>query len=173
MLPEALDMMGRAMRAGHAFPTALKMAGEEMPDALGVEFRTVFDEVNFGVSMPDALMGMASRVPSTDLRYFVIAVLIQRETGGNLTDLLSSISAIIRDRLKLLGQVKVMSAEGRMSAWVLGALPFLVGGFSTLVNPDALTPLFTDPAGRKMLVASLVLMVVGMLAIRRITIIRV
>ena len=173
LLPDALDMMGRAMRAGHAFPTALKMVGEEIPDPLGAEFRIVFDEVNFGVSMPDALMNLALRVPSTDLRYFVIAVLIQRETGGNLTDLLASISAIIRDRLKLLGQVKVMSAEGRMSAWVLGLMPFAVGGLVSVVNPGSLEVLFTDPGGRKMLGVSAALMLIGMLAIRKITTIRI
>jgi tight adherence protein B len=173
MLPDALDMMSRAMRAGHAFPTALKMVGDELPDPLGGEFRGVFDEVNFGVSMPDALMNLATRVPSTDLRYFVIAVLIQRETGGNLTDLLTSISAIIRDRLKLLGQVRVMSAEGRMSAWVLGSLPFLVAGALAIFTPEALTPLFTDPMGQKMLYGALALMAIGMVAIRRITKVRV
>jgi tight adherence protein B len=173
MLPDALDMMSRAMRAGHAFPTALKMVGDELPDPLGGEFRAVFDEVNFGVSMPDALSNLAARVPSTDLRYFVIAVLIQRETGGNLTDLLGSISAIIRDRLKLLGQVKVMSAEGRMSAWVLGSLPFLVGGAISIFVPESLTPLFTDPLGRMMLYGSAGLMVVGIFAIRNITQVRV
>jgi tight adherence protein B len=169
MLPDALDMMSRAMRAGHAFPTALKMVGDEMADPLGGEFRSVFDEVNFGVSMPDALMNLATRVPSTDLRYFVIAVLIQRETGGNLTDLLSSISAIIRDRLKLLGQVKVMSAEGRMSAWVLGSLPFLVGAGVAIFVPGSLNPLFTDPVGRMMLYGSGGMMVIGIFLIRRIT----
>jgi tight adherence protein B len=173
LMPDALDMMGRAMRAGHAFPTALKMVGEEIPDPLGAEFRIVFDEVNFGVSMPDALMNLATRVPSTDLGYFVIAVLIQRETGGNLTDLLSSISAIIRDRLKLLGQVKVMSAEGRMSAWVLGLMPFAVGGLVSVVNPGSLQILFTDPGGRKMLGVAATLMVIGFVAIRRITTIRI
>jgi tight adherence protein B len=173
LLPDALDMMGRAMRAGHAFPTALKMVGEEIPDPLGAEFRIVFDEVNFGVSMPDALMNLATRVPSTDLGYFVIAVLIQRETGGNLTDLLSSISVIIRDRLKLLGQVKVMSAEGRMSAWVLGLMPFAVGGLVSMVNPGSLQILFTDPGGRKMLGVAATLMVIGFFAIRRITTIRI
>jgi tight adherence protein B len=173
MLPDALDMMSRAMRAGHAFPTALKMVGDELPDPLGGEFRAVFDEVNFGVSMPDALSNLATRVPSTDLRYFVIAVLIQRETGGNLTDLLTSISAIIRDRLKLLGQVKVMSAEGRMSAWVLGSLPFLVGGAIAVFAPESLMPLFTDPMGRMMLYVSGGLMVVGFFAIRNITQVRV
>jgi tight adherence protein B len=173
MLPDALDMMSRAMRAGHAFPTALKMVGDELADPLGGEFRSVFDEVNFGVSMPDALMNLATRVPSTDLRYFVIAVLIQRETGGNLTDLLTSISTIIRDRLKLLGQVRVMSAEGRMSAWVLGALPFVVGGAISLFNPESLTPLFTDSIGRTMLYVSGGLMVAGIFAIRSITQVRV
>jgi len=173
LLPDALDMMSRAMRAGHAFPTALKMVGEEIPDPLGGEFRSVFDEVNFGVSMPDALMNLALRVPSTDLRYFVIAVLIQRETGGNLTDLLNSISAIIRDRLKLLGQVKVMSAEGRMSAWVLGLMPFAVGGLVSVVNPGTMEVLFTDPGGRKMLGMAGGLMVIGMFMIRRITTIRI
>lgn len=173
LMPDALDMMSRAMRAGHAFPSTLKMVGEEIPDPLGGEFRAVFDEVNFGVSMPDALMNLAQRVPSTDLRYFVIAVLIQRETGGNLTDLLGSISAIIRDRLKLLGQVRVMSAEGRMSAWVLGLLPFGVGGAVALTNPGFLDALFTDPAGRKMVTIAGIMMVVAVLLIRRITHIRV
>ncbi|MRW92583.1 pilus assembly protein TadB [Duganella sp. FT80W] len=173
LLPDALDMMGRAMRAGHAFPTALKMVGEEIPDPLGAEFRIVFDEVNFGVSMPDALTNLATRVPSTDLGYFVIAVLIQRETGGNLTDLLASISAIIRDRLKLLGQVKVMSAEGRMSAWVLGLMPFAVGGLVSVINPGSLDVLFSDSGGRKMLSVAATLMVIGFIAIKRITTIRI
>jgi tight adherence protein B len=125
------------------------MVGEEIPDPLGAEFRIVFDEVNFGVSMPDALMNLALRVPSTDLRYFVIAVLIQRETGGNLTDLLASISAIIRDRLKLLGQVKVMSAEGRMSAWVLGLMPFAVGGWCRWSIPARWKCCSPIPAGAR------------------------
>jgi tight adherence protein B len=149
------------------------MVSEEMHDIVGAEFRVVFDEVNFGVAMPDALMNLANRVPSTDLRYFVIAVLIQRETGGNLTDLLTSISAIIRDRLKLLGQVRVMSAEGRMSAWVLGLLPFGVGALAMLANPGSMDTLFTDPIGQKMLYGALLLMAIGTLLIRRITHIRV
>jgi len=173
LLPDALDMMGRAMRAGHAFPTTLKMIADEMPQPLAGEFRTVFDEVNFGVAMPDALMNLAQRVPSTDLRYFVVAVLIQRETGGNLTELLTSISAIIRDRMKLLGQVKVMSAEGKMSAWVLGLLPFGAAAMMYVTNPEFLAPLYTDPAGRKMLSMAGTLMLVGFFVIRKITHIRV
>lgn len=172
-LPDALDLMSRALRAGHAFPTALKMVGDEMKNPIAGEFATVFDEVNFGVAMPDALMSMANRVPSTDLRYFVVAVLIQRETGGNLSELLGSISTIIRDRIKLLGQVRVLSAEGRMSAWVLGLLPFGAGALIQLSSPDFLAVLFTDPGGRKMVGVSLGMMVFGIFVMRRIVKIRV
>ncbi|MDN2717981.1 MULTISPECIES: type II secretion system F family protein [unclassified Janthinobacterium] len=172
-LPDALDLMSRAMRAGHAFPTALKMVGEEMTGPLADEFRAVFDEVSFGVAMADALGNLAARVPSTDLRYFVIAVLIQRETGGNLTELLSSISAIIRDRLKLLGQVRVLSAEGRMSAWVLGLLPFGAALMMHLMNPQFIAVLYTDGGGRKMVGVSLGLLMLGVICIRRIINIRV
>ena len=172
-LPETLDMMSRAMRAGHAFPTALKMVGEEMTGPLAEEFRAVFDEVNFGVAMSDALSGLAARVPSTDLRYFVIAVLIQRETGGNLAELLDSISRIIRERIKLLGQVRVLSAEGRLSAWILSLLPFGAAAMIHLTNPQFLEMLFVDPGGRKMLVGALLLMVCGVFVMRNIIRIRV
>jgi tight adherence protein B len=172
-LPDALDLMGRALRAGHAFPTALKMVGDEMKDPIGGEFATVFDEVNFGVSMGDALMSMADRVDSTDLRYFVVAVLIQRETGGNLSELLDNISKIIRERLKLLGQIRVLSAEGKMSAWVLGLLPFGAAGMIQLTNPKFLAVLYTDPAGQKMVGFALFMMAVGFFVMRRIIRIRV
>ncbi len=172
-LPDALDLIGRALRAGHAFPTALKMVGDEMNDPIAAEFCVAFDEVNFGIAMPEALMNLATRVPSTDLRYFVIAVLIQRETGGNLSELLATISAIIRDRLKLMGQVKVLSAEGRMSAWVLGLLPFGAALMIQLTNPKFLEVLYTDPGGRKMLAVVGVMMVLGVLAMRKIINIRV
>lgn len=172
-LPDALDLMSRALRAGHAFPTALKMVGDEMKDPLASEFATAFDEVNFGVSMPDALMNLANRVPSTDLRYFVIAVLIQRDTGGNLSELLDSIGKIIRDRLKLLGQVRVLSAEGKMSAWVLSLLPFGAGALIQLTNPKFLAVLFTDTAGQKMIAAALFMMVLGVFVMRSIIRIRV
>ncbi|MDC8758023.1 type II secretion system F family protein [Janthinobacterium fluminis] len=172
-LPEALDLMGRAMRAGHAFPTALKMAGDELPEPLAGEFRGVFDEVNFGVALADALLNLAARVPSTDLRYFVVAVLIQRETGGNLAELLTSISGIVRDRLKLLGQIRVLSAEGRMSAWVLSLLPFGAALLMQLSNPDFLGLLYTDPGGRKMLGVAALMMLIGIATIRAVTRIRV
>lgn len=172
-LPDALDLMSRALRAGHAFPNALKMVGDEMKAPIAGEFATVFDEVNFGVSMPDALMNMANRVPSTDVRYFVVAVLIQRETGGNLSELLGSISTIIRDRIKLLGQIRVLSAEGKMSAWVLSLLPFGAAAVIQLTNPQFLAVLFSDPAGQKMVGFALGMMVFGFFVMRRIVKIRV
>jgi tight adherence protein B len=171
-LPEALDMMSRAMRAGHAFPTALKLVADEVSAPLGEEFKAAFDEVNFGVAMADALANLAQRVPSMDLQYFVVAVLIQRESGGNLTELLSSIANIIRDRHKLAGQVRVLSAEGRISAWVLCLLPFGAGGMMYLANPETMGVLWTDPGGRKMLYTALGMMLFGVLAIRKIVRIR-
>jgi tight adherence protein B len=172
-LPDALDLIGRALRAGHAFPTAMKMVGDEMNAPIADEFKATFDEVNFGISMNDALMNLATRVPSTDLRYFVIAVMIQRETGGNLAELLDNISKIVRERMKLLGQIRVLSAEGRMSAWVLGLLPFAAALMIQLSNPGFLAVLYTDPVGRKMVAGALTMMFLGVLAMRKIIRIRV
>jgi len=171
-LPEALDMMSRAMRAGHAFPTALKLVADEVAAPLGEEFKIAFDEVNFGVSMNDALNNLAQRVPSMDLQYFVVAVLIQRESGGNLTELLTSIAGIVRDRHKLAGQVRVLSAEGRISAWVLGLLPFAAGSFMYMLNPETMGVLVHDPVGRQISMAALAMMAFGVLAIRKIVRIR-
>jgi tight adherence protein B len=171
-LPDALDMMGRAMRAGHAFPTALKLAADEMDAPLGEEFKAAFDEVNFGVSMADALGNLAQRVPSMDLQYFVVAVMIQRESGGNLTELLASISNIVRDRQKLVGQVRVLSAEGRISALVLCLLPFGAGIMMYMANPATMGVLVTDPTGRKLLYSALGSMAFGVVAIRKIIRIR-
>lgn len=172
-LPDALDLMGRALRAGHAFPTALKMVGEEMNAPVAEEFKIAFDEVNFGISMQDALVSLAARVPVTDLKFFVIAVVIQRETGGNLSELLANISGIMRDRIKLFAQIRVLSAEGKMSAWVLSLLPFAAAAMIQITNPDFLAVLYTTPTGRQMIAGSLGLMVLGILAMRRIINIRV
>jgi tight adherence protein B len=167
-LPEAADMIGRSLRAGHSFSTALGMVGDEMPEPIGSEFRTTFDQINFGVSLNDALGGLASRVPISDLRYFVIAVLIQRESGGNLAEILGNISQIIRARLALLGKVRVLSSEGRLSAWVLGCLPFVVAFLISMLNPGFLRVLYTDPAGIKMISGALVLMMLGVFWMRKI-----
>jgi tight adherence protein B len=167
-LPEAADMIGRSLRAGHSFSTALGMVGDEMPEPIGSEFRTTFDQINFGVSLNDALGGLASRIPISDLRYFVIAILIQRESGGNLAEILGNISQIIRSRLALLGKVKVLSSEGRLSAWVLGCLPFVVAFLISILNPDFLRVLYTDPTGIKLICGAFVMMVLGVMWMRKI-----
>jgi tight adherence protein B len=172
-LPDALDLISRALKAGHAFPSGLKMISEEAKDPIAGEFRIVHDEVNFGVAVPTALMNLANRVPSTDMRYFIIAVLIQRETGGNLTELLGNISTLIRERLKLLGKIRVLSAEGRMSALILCALPFVLAGVINIIHPKFMAVLWTDPMGLKMIYAALVMMVLGALWMRKIIRIRV
>lgn len=171
--PEALDMMGRAMRAGHAFPTAVKMCGEEMAEPMGRDFRILSDEMNYGVPAAEALQNLALRVPLPDVSYFVVAVMIQRESGGNLAELLDSISAILRARLKLLGEVRTLSAEGRLSAIILTALPFGVALLVNLVNPDFMKVLWTDPAGLKVVGGALFMMVLGVLWMRSIIRIRV
>jgi tight adherence protein B len=172
-LPDALDLISRALKAGHAFPSGLQMVGEEAQDPIAGEFRIVHDEINFGVAVPTALANLANRVPSPDMRQFVIAVLIQRETGGNLTELLSNISALIRGRLKLFMKIRVLSAEGRLSAWILCLLPFFLAGVINLINPRFMAVIWTDPMGLKMIYAALVMMVLGALWMRKIIRIRV
>lgn len=172
-LPDALDLMARAMLAGHAFPSALKMVGDEMPEPISGEFRIAFDEVNYGISVHDALTNLIERVNSTDMSYFVISVLLQRETGGNLAELLGNLSKLIRERLKLLGAVRVLSAEGRLSAQILTALPFVVAMVINLVNPEFMKVLWTDPTGLQFVGGALLLMLVGYYWMRRIIKIRV
>ncbi len=172
-LPDAIDLMGRAMRAGHAFPNALKMVGDEMSGPIAVEFRTLFDEINYGVKLEDALLNLLERVPSTDLQYFVVALLIQRETGGNLAELLDNISVIVRSRIKLMGEIRTLSAEGKLSAWILSMLPFVTAIFINIVNPKFMDVLWSDPVGLKMVYAALGMMVLGVLWMRKIIKIRV
>lgn len=173
LFPEALDMMGRAMRAGHAFPTAVKMCGDEIAEPMGRDFRLLSDEMNYGVPIAEALQNLAQRVPLPDVSYFVVAVLIQRESGGNLAELLDSISQILRARLKLLGEVRTLSAEGRLSAIILTCLPFAVALVVNLVNPKFMSVLWTDPVGLKVVGGAMLLMVFGMLWMRKIIRIRV
>lgn len=172
-LPEAVELMSRALKAGHAFTSALQMVGTEGAEPIATEFRTTFDEINYGISMQDALMNLATRIPSTDLRYFVIAVMIQRESGGNLAELLDNISRLIRDRLKLLGAIRVLSAEGKLSAWIISLLPFALALVINLVNPGFMSILWKDPMGIKMVGGALGLMFIGIFAITRIIKIRV
>lgn len=167
-LPEVADLIARSLRAGHAFPSTVQMVADEMPEPIAGEFRIVADEVNFGIAMGEALQRLAARIPLTDLRYLVVAVLIQRESGGNLADLMTSISFLIRERLKLLGQISTLSAEGRLSAWILFMLPIgicLVLGFT---SPGYFNALLEDPEGKTLIMVAAGMMVMGALWMRKI-----
>lgn len=172
-LPEAADFLARALRAGHSFVNVMQMVGEELPDPIAAEFRFAYEEINYGVPMGEALHNLALRVPLTDLRYLVIAVLIQRESGGNLAEILGNISRMIRARLKLMGQVRVLSAEGRMSAWVLGVLPLAVGLLLSVVNPRYISILWTDPIGVRLLWYAALACIIGVIWMRSVIRIRV
>ncbi|MFP3889707.1 type II secretion system F family protein [uncultured Ralstonia sp.] len=172
-LPDAVDMIARALRAGHSFASALGMVGQEIKEPMGPEFRITFEEINYGVAVDEALTNLAMRVPVNDLRYFVIAVLIQRESGGNLAEILDTIGMLVRERLKLYDKIRVLSAEGRLSAWILGLLPFCTAGLILVVNPDFMKVLWTDEMGLKMIGAALINMVLGVLWMRKIIRIRV
>ncbi len=172
-LPDALDLMSRAMRAGHAFPSAVAMVGTDGPQPIAREFAIASDEVNYGILMQDALRNLSLRVPITDLRFFTIAVAIQRETGGNLTEILDKLAALIRARFRLLGTVKVLAAEGKWSGWILSLLPFLLVGLINLINPKFMAILWTDPAGLITTYIGFTLVVVGIIWMWRIIKIRV
>jgi tight adherence protein B len=172
-LPEMADFLARGLRAGHSFANVMQMAGDEVADPLGGEFRATYEEVNFGVTMQDALHNLAARVPLTDLRYLVIAVLIQRESGGNLAELLDNVSRMTRARLQLLAQVRVMSAEGRMSAWVLTLMPLGLMAAMQVTNPKYSSVLWQDPNGQRMLWYGACAMVVGMVWMRQVIRVRV
>ncbi len=172
-LPDALDLMARALRAGHAFPVALQMVGSEAMDPIASEFQVAFDEINYGVTVTDALTNLALRVPSMDLRYFVVSVLLQSETGGNLAELLASLAQLVRERFKLLGRVRVLSAEGRLSAYILVGLPFVTAAAIYMVNPGFLSVLWTDPLGLRLVGGALAMMLVGIFVMWRVVQIRV
>lgn len=172
-LPEALELITRALRAGHSLPLGIQLLCEEMPDPIAGEFRQVHEQVSFGISLQQALNGLCVRVPLTDMRYFVVSVLIQRQSGGNLTEVLSSLSKLIRERLKLHARIRVLSSEGRMSAWTLAVLPFALGGLLYWANPEFMSPLWTDPIGINIMQTLLTMMVFGIFVLTRLVKIRV
>lgn len=172
-LADAVELVARALRAGHGLPHALRMLANEGPQPLAEEFSVACDQIGFGVPVDEALRALADRIASDDLRCFVIAVVLQRETGGNLGETLDKISALIRQRQRLRQMVRALSAEGRMSAWILGLLPFGLAGAIGIINPALLSVLWTDPAGRAMSAASLSMMIAGLLAMRRIVRVRI
>jgi tight adherence protein B len=167
-LPEVADLIGRSLRAGHAFSATIQMVASEMADPIASEFRLLSDEINYGVPFTQALQNLAKRVPLTDLRYLVIAVLIQRETGGNLAELMSNLSSLMRQRIKLSREVKTLSAEGRISAWILTLLPIMVLIFLSVFNPAYVMQFTADPAVVELSLLSISMMLVGGLWMRKI-----
>ncbi|UCE74962.1 MAG: type II secretion system F family protein, partial [Methanomassiliicoccales archaeon] len=158
---------------GHAFSSGMKLAADEFDDPLGPEFEATLDEVNFGVSVPDALKNLSSRVDCPDLRYFVVSVIIQRETGGNLAEIIESIAHLIRERFKLKGRIRVLAAEGKLSAMTLVALPFFVFIALRFISPDYINALVADPMGKAMAIAGAFLMIIGIFVMKRMTQIKV
>jgi tight adherence protein B len=167
-LPDALDFLSRSMRAGHAFTISLEMVGEETHEPLGPELRGLFNEQNLGASLERSFLNFARRVPIADVRFFSSAVLLQRQTGGNLSEILNRLSHIIRERFRLKGQVKAVSAHGRLTATILTLLPIATLGGLLLTSPGYLDPMVTDPLGRKIVLAAVVAQFVGNFFIRKI-----
>jgi len=166
--PEALEMFARSLRAGHSFTGAIQLVGQEMPDPIGPEFQKVFDEQNLGIPLRNALIGMSTRIDLLDVKFFVTAILIQRETGGNLAEIIDKISYVIRERFRIQGQLKIHTAQARMTGIVLSFLPVGMAFILFLLSPDYMKPLWTDPTGRSMVVAAVILQIIGMLVIRKI-----
>ena len=166
--PEAVELLARALRAGHAFTTGLSMCADEMPQPVGTEFRLVYDRQAFGMPLTDALRDMARRVPLLDARFFVTAVLTQREAGGNLAEVLDNLARLMRERFTVKREVRTISAHGRITGWVLAGLGPSLAAILVFIAPEHMALLITDPLGRFMVGASLLLQVVGVFIIRRI-----
>jgi tight adherence protein B len=172
-LPEALDFMARSMRAGHAFSISLDMLGSESPDPIGQEFRALFAELNLGALLETALENFAKRVPLLDVRLFVSSVLLQRQTGGNLSEVLSRLAYLIRERFRLRGQVKAASAHGRLTSRVLTLMPIVMVVILSFVAPDYLPEMAKDSDGKWMIAGAVVCQIIGYLVMRRIVDIKV
>jgi tight adherence protein B len=168
LFPEAIDTLARAVRAGHAFTTALELIANEIGDPVASEFRKLFEEQKFGLPVRDALLNLTERVPLVDVKFFVTAVMLQRETGGNLAEILDNLSYMIRERFKILRQVRVHTAQGRLTMLLLMLLPPLIVGVMLLVNPAFIMPLFTDPAGHTLIVIGIMLQTLGYFVIKRV-----
>jgi len=166
--PEAIDLLGRSIRAGHAFPTGLKVVAEESPEPMSTEFRQIFEEQKFGLPLEDSLLGLADRIDLVDVRIFVTAILIQREVGGNLAEILDKIAYTIRERFMLQRQIRVYTAQGRLTGYILAAMPILLGLAITALNPEYMAILFEEPIGKVLIAAAAVMPFLGFLTIRRI-----
>ena len=166
--PDALDLVSRSLRAGHAFQAAIGMAAEELLAPAGPEFKKVFDQQNFGLPLRDALNALSERVPLLDVKFFVTAVAIQRDTGGNLAEILDNLAHVVRERFKILRQVRVHTAHGRITGLVLLGLPAFLAIALSLINGEHMRPLFTEPMGRMLIMATIIMQLVGFVWIRKV-----
>jgi tight adherence protein B len=167
-LPEALDLIARSLKAGHALSGGMKMVSEEMAEPVGGEFGKTLNEINFGVDFPEALKNLSERVDCPDLNFFVISIILQRETGGNLVEILENIAYLIRERFKLHGRIRVLAAQGKLSASILVVLPFAVAFGILMLNPKFIETLTGDPIGRMLIIFALISLMFGIFAMRRI-----
>jgi tight adherence protein B len=172
-LPQALDLMVSALRAGHSFVSAIESVAKEIPDPAGVEFRKCFDEQNFGLEMRDSMLNLAARIPIHDVHIIVTAILIQKESGGNLAEILENVAHIIRERFRLKRQVRVYTAQGRLTGFILTVLPVVLGAALYLVNPEHMSILWHNPVGVKLIYTAVVMTLIGGLIIRKIVNIRI
>ncbi len=166
--PQAIDLIASSLRAGHAFTSGVSMVSDEVADPTGAEFRLLYDQQNFGMPLPDALKAFAARVPLLDARFFITAVLTQREAGGNLAEVLDNLAGLIRERSRVKRQVRVTSAHGRITGWVLSMMPPALFLMMMVVAPEHMNTFVSDPLGVRMIIFALVLQVIGTLAIRKI-----
>ena len=172
-LPETLDYISRVLRAGHSLTSAIGMVGRELPDPIGQEFKTVSDEILFGIPFKEAIGKLADRGRSSDLNFFAVSIMILHETGGNLTELLDGLADTMRERIKLRGKIRTLSSEGRASAWVLGSMPFALAGILTIANPGYISLLWTTHQGNVLLLIGAVLMTAGFFLLNRVVQIKV
>jgi tight adherence protein B len=168
LFPEALDLITRALRAGHAFPTGLRMVAEEMPEPIAGEFRLLYDQQSYGLPLDEAMRNFGNRIPLIDAKFFVTAVLTQREAGGNLSEVLDNLASVMRDRFEVKQQVRTKSAHGRLSGWILAGLPPTLAFTLFIINPQHMKMMIDDPLGVQMIVVAVVLQIIGTLVIRRI-----
>ncbi len=168
VLPEAVDLMSRGLRAGHAISAVLEMVGKEVADPVGIEFRALHKECSLGLPLREAMINLVERMPRDDMRFLATAILLQKESGGNLVQILDKTSHVVRERARLRGQLRIYTAQGRITGWILGFAPFAMFGLISAVNHAYEKPLFTEPFGLKMVYGALALMFIGILIIRKI-----
>jgi tight adherence protein B len=168
LFPEAIDTLARAVRAGHAFTSAIELISNEVGEPVSTEFRKLFEEQKFGMPVRDALLNLAERMPLVDVKFFVTAVMLQRETGGNLAEILDNLSYMIRERFKIMRQVRVFTAQGRLTMLLLMALPPVIVVVMEIMNPSFIQPLFTDHLGHIAILIGITLQTIGYFVIRRI-----